>query len=121
MWLFGEILFGCLAIDFLTKRELRLQVIRYRSRIDALPDPGDLGELDSTLNSTTLYDRVIAKEHRWNIVNNYITLPFEVCCTSKLNSPFTRMMDTLNYQKGMHYWSRNCSRKLILAYCMSFL
>jgi hypothetical protein len=44
VWLFGEILFGCLAIDFLTKRELRLQVIRYRSRIDALPDPGDLGE-----------------------------------------------------------------------------
>ena len=25
--------------------------------------------------------------HRWNTANNYLTLTFEVCCTSKLNSP----------------------------------
>jgi len=27
--------------------------------------------------------------HRWNIANNYLILTFEVCCTSKLNSPQT--------------------------------
>ena len=30
--------------------------------------------------------------HRWNTANNYLTLTFEVCCTSKLNSPILSIM-----------------------------
>ncbi len=41
--------------------------------------------------------------HRWNNVNNYLTLTFEVCCTSKLNSPSKLPCNVAQESSNMSY------------------
>ena len=42
--------------------------------------------------------------HRWNTANNYLTLTFEVCCTSKLNSPRTKFINFASVHETKRYY-----------------
>ena len=52
--------------------------------------------------------------HRWNIVNNYLTLTFEVCCTSKLNSPFY-ISEAIRFMEGNSKPSMIANSQMVFA------